>query len=98
MRTEAEACVVESGRLEQAATKLHSLRIELDARRSALLESRKAAVADEAARRCVYVFVWGRGGVTSPCKKFLIGICSARLSLFWLKAGVDFLFSLTLVL
>ena len=51
MRAEAETCAQDAVRLDQAAAKLHAVSVELDGRRSSLLESRKMAVADEATRR-----------------------------------------------
>ncbi|CAM9897162.1 unnamed protein product [Pylaiella littoralis] len=51
MRAEAEASARGAVRLEQAATKLHALSVELDGRRTAMLETRKIEAAEETARR-----------------------------------------------
>lgn len=54
MRVESDCCSYEVARLEPAAAKLHALSVELNARREGLLESRKAAAAQDAQKRCVY--------------------------------------------
>lgn len=51
MWAEAEACTHEAVRLEQAAAKLHALSVELDGRRTAMLETRKIEAAQETAKR-----------------------------------------------
>lgn len=59
MRAESEACAHEAVRLDQATAKLHTLSGELDGRRKAMLETRKAEAAEETSRRYKDGFVSG---------------------------------------
>lgn len=51
MRSETAHCTREVARLEHGAAKLHSLSMELDGRRSSLLDTRTKEAAEEAIKR-----------------------------------------------
>lgn len=78
MRTEAESCAHESARLEQAAAKLHGLSVELDGRRRDLLETRKAAAAEHACKRCGLVVRGNEGHFVPWCVIVRLAIFSMK--------------------